>query len=151
MRSIRRRDFLHLMAGSFLAGTEAFAKSDRPADPGFFENWPDDNHCLQASLMMVLNTLGHNVSWDDVNAGTEYQDDLYTWSIQGAAMLAKRIPGVKLCSDFNYRRFAADGVAYLERRWRKEWFDVQQQHASPGFAREQKAASAFVANARQQK
>jgi hypothetical protein len=151
MRSILRRDFLALLGGSFFAaGTNGIVRAEGRVDPVFFGNYPDDNHCLQASLMMVLNTLDHPVQWDDVNAATEYQDGFYTWSIQGAAALAKYIPGVKLCSGFDYKRFATEGVAYLQRRWPRNWFEVQKEHASPGFVREQKAAAAFVASSSQQ-
>jgi hypothetical protein len=51
---------------------------------------------------------------------------------------------VIFCSTFDYARFAVEGGAYFKRTREPDWFRVQQQHASRGFAREQKAARAFL-------
>jgi hypothetical protein len=140
-----RRDFLFLFGSSFLCSSaETFSDTKKPIEPVFFANWPDNNHCLQASIMMALNTLGHPVRWADVNAATGYRDGLYTWSIQGAAVLARFIPGVMFYSTFDYARFAVEGEAYFKRTTEPDWFRVQQQHASRGFFREQMAAQMFL-------
>jgi hypothetical protein len=136
-----------LVVGGGIGLTWAVNEIAKPeqVDPLFFENWPDHNHCLQAALMIVLNTLGHTIRWSDVNEATEYQGHLYSWSIQGAAMLSKFIRGVKFYSNLDYNRFAAEGEAYLQSIWHPDWLEVQKGHASPGFIREQNAAKAFVA------
>lgn len=113
-------------------------------EPKFYKNWDDDNHCLQASVMMVLNTLNGAVDWNEVNDMTEYEDGLYSWSSAAAVMLAKRIAGVKLKSEFDYREFAINGEDYLKKHWVVEWFNKQKENASSGFQREQNFAKKLI-------
>lgn len=139
--------FALLFLGSTLVARPLVAEisESRRVDPVFFQNWPDDNHCLQASLMIVLNSLGHPVRWDDVNRGTGYEDRLYTWTITGAALLARFVKGVKLYAAIDYREFARQGELYLTRIWNPSYLALQKNNASVNFAKEQKAAQAFVA------
>jgi hypothetical protein len=113
-------------------------------DPVFFGNSEDDNHCLQAAVMIVLNSLGHNARWAEVEVATQYEKNLYSWTVQGAAAISKYIPGVKLISPLDYRQFAQDGAAYLRRFWRPEWFALQERKASKDFEKERNAAEVFL-------
>lgn len=114
-------------------------------EPKFYQNSEDDNHCLQASVMMVLNTLNGPVDWDEVNEMTRYEDGLYSWSSKAAVALAEYIEGIKLKSDFNFKEFAISGENYLEKAWDTEWLDKQREKASPGFKREQNFAKELIA------
>ena len=102
----------------------------------FFPNWPDDNHCLQAAIMMILNTNDHPISWEKVNKITQYEDGLYTWSPAGVISLSERITGVRMVSNLDYEQFAARGEDFLKESWSDDWFKSQQLHASKHFEKE---------------
>jgi hypothetical protein len=108
-----------------------------------FENF-DNNHCLQVSLMGVLTTLGHPVRQAEIDKATGWEKGLWTWTIPGAAVAAKFVPGVRLLSPFDFRRFADEGEAYLKTQWSPQRFRDQRAHASPNFAKEQQAAKQFM-------
>ncbi len=110
-------------------------------EPKFYKNLADNNHCLQAAVMIVLNTLGKEIEWDDVNRMTQYVEGLYSWAGFAALEIAKRISKTKLVSDLDYNRFAELGTEYLKTFWGPEWFELQKQKASPGFERERQMAS----------
>jgi hypothetical protein len=113
-------------------------------EPHFYQNWKDNNHCLQASVMMVLNTLSIPVGWEDVNNMTQYEDDLYSWDSIVAVELAKYIPGVKLISELDYREFIQSGIGYLKGYWDISWFEIQQKKSSTGFKKEQDSAKILL-------
>jgi len=117
-------------------------------EPKFYQNLKDDNHCLQASIMMVLNTLNINVSWDEVNEMTDYENNLYSWTPRTTVALAERIPGTKLVSGMDYRQFAARGEQYFKEcnKNNPKWFELQKKHASANFKKEQIAAKEIVDN-----
>lgn len=108
--------------------------------PKFYSNLPDNNHCLQASLMIVLNTLADRITWNKINKLTGYQDGLYSWSVVGAQVLVDRVPGTKFIScGLNYSQFAEKGDKYLKSILPPKWYQLQKGHASPNFSHEQKA------------
>ncbi|MBI3305255.1 hypothetical protein HYZ80_02970 [Candidatus Parcubacteria bacterium] len=102
-------------------------------------------HCLQAAVMMMLNTLDGPVSWEEVNAMTKYEEGKYSWTPVAAVALAERIPGVKMMSNLDYHQLADRGEEYLREYWNPAWYQDQKQYASAGFAREQQFAKALVA------
>lgn len=115
-------------------------------EPKFYKNWKDDNHCLQAAVMMVLNTLDGPVKWEEVNKATRYENGLYTWTIAGVLALAERISGIIFYSTMDYQQFAERGEEYLREYWENspEWFKLQEQHASLGFSKEQSIAKELI-------
>jgi len=115
-------------------------------EPKFYKNWKDDNHCLQASVMMVLNTLNGETNWDEVNKITQYQDGLYSWIPVAAVVLAERIAGVKLFGRMDYKQFAERGEEYYREHNSEDpnWFELQKSHASPGFQKEQQASQILI-------
>jgi len=101
---------------------------------------------MQASIMIVLNTLVGKTPFAEVNRLTEYKDNLYSWTVVGARVLAEKIPGTKLItSGMDNRNFAKEGEAYLKTIWGQEWYDLQKRYASPNFSKEQDAAKKLVA------
>lgn len=114
--------------------------------PKFYPNYSDNNHCLQAALMMILNTLIGKTSWTIVNKETKYDKSLYSWTIIGAKVLSDRIKGITLVSTLDYNKFANEGEEFLKSYWRDhiDWYSLQKQHASLGFKKEQKAAQDFL-------
>lgn len=120
-------------------------KSKLPEEePKFYQNWEDDNHCLQAAVMMVLNTLDGEVTWDEINRITDYEKDLYSWVPRAVVALAERIPGAKLISAMDYEQFAERGEVYLKEFMSSEWFEAQKKNASVGFQKEQNAAQELI-------
>ena len=114
--------------------------------PVFYSNKPDDNHCLQASLLIVLNSLGYSVSWKEINRLTSYDSRYYSWTITAASIISQYIPKAKFMTRIDYRKFADQGEQYLKQIWDENWFNTQQSHASPGFIREQNFAKNFKGN-----
>jgi hypothetical protein len=114
--------------------------------PKFYSNWQDNNHCLQASVMMVLDTITGKASWRDVNATTQYQDNFWSWMPAAAVALADRIKGIKYYSVVDYQQFVERGEEYFKKlnASRPEWFEAQKQHASPNFIKEREVAAAML-------
>lgn len=111
-------------------------------NPQFFENWPDNNHCLQASVKMALASLGKQLSWEEINRITDYADNLYSWTPRTVVSLASIIPEILLISSLDYCEFAKTGEKYYKNLLKDNpsWFETQRQCASPKFLKEQKAA-----------
>lgn len=114
----------------------------------FQSNWPDDNHCMQACVKMVLDSLFKKTSWDKVNEMTHYQDSLYSWTPAGAVAINERISGVRMISTLDYQSFADRGEDYLKELWREDqkWFERQKKMATLGFKRERKDAQYLLSH-----
>lgn len=92
----------------------------------FFES-PDNNHCLQACLKMVLKHLmpEKEFSYSDLNKISKHIPDKWTW--QGASLLYL----TDLCfqvvniENLNYKLFAKKGGEYLKTIWAPEVFEAQ--------------------------
>jgi hypothetical protein len=112
--------------------------------PVFHANWPDNNHCLQATALMALNTLGIEATWSQINDATSYDRNLYTWAVGVAVVIAEHIPGTHFVSEWYYDQFSAQGEPYLAANWGTAWFKQQKEHASADFAKERGWADAAV-------
>ena len=114
--------------------------------PKFYPNLADNNHCLQAAVMMVLRTINGKASWDDVNAVTQYENGSWSWVSAAALALADQIEGVKYYSVVDYEQFIKRGEEYFKQLndSEPEWFEVQKEHASPGFNKERRIASELL-------
>ncbi|HWZ82459.1 MAG TPA: hypothetical protein VNW47_07540 [Terriglobales bacterium] len=115
--------------------------------PPFFGNKPDDNHCVQAAVLIVLNTLGFNKGWRFVEECTGYEDRRWTWYPTAAVAMNHLVPGTKVISTMDYRQFAARGEEFFREHNINQpgWFDIQKEHASEGFRNEQTAAKTLIA------
>jgi hypothetical protein len=111
--------------------------------PVFFANQPDDNHCLQASMLMVFKSLGIPMSWAKINKLTQYDERYYSWTIVAATLISQAIPGTKFITPLDYKKFAKEGKKYLQSIWSEKWYESQKAHASPNFKREQQFAKEF--------
>jgi hypothetical protein len=113
--------------------------------PKFYSNLEDNNHCMQASMLIVLNSLHNNVSWKEINKLTDYDNRYYSWSTVGANALNDRIPGTLIISSgLDYKKFAEEGEEYLKKVMSPAWYKLQKAHASPNFSKEQKEAIKIV-------
>jgi len=113
--------------------------------PKFYIN-SDNNHCLQCCARMVHDSiLSQSLGESDVDADTEYDSSLWTWTIAGAQFLAQRLNGVKTINGgFNYQNFVDGGEAYLKRIWPVERLESQKAHASANFEKEIRLAKKFL-------
>lgn len=108
--------------------------------PKFYQNQPDNNHCLQATVMMALNTIDSPITWEEVDQITQYEEGLYSWPASAVVALSNKIPNTRIISDMDYVRFAEEGEEYLKEYFHPDWFNLQKSKASPGFQKEQSAA-----------
>lgn len=88
----------------------------------FFENTPDDTHCFQASLKMVM---GHflperDFTWEELEAITAKVERLWTWPLAGLVWLAQNGFDVKNIEVFDYDRFIEVGAQYMFERHGEE-------------------------------
>lgn len=113
--------------------------------PPLVENF-DNNHCLQACMLMSLNALTQPSSIDEIDKLTNYDKDLYTWTIVGASVLQEKLPGVKIYSNLDYEEFAARGDVYLKDYWNLGEYQHQRSKASFSFLKEQNAAKQFLSS-----
>lgn len=111
----------------------------------FIRNQDDDNHCLQASLMMAASAVGHPISWVEVDQLSSYDANYYTWAPTVIEPFSKVVPGSKLISSIDYQAFSEHGESYLKQSWSLDWFTLQQNHSSPNFKKEQEAAKYAIA------
>lgn len=88
-------------------------------DVPYFRNTPDDTHCFQASLRMVLKYFWPNrgFSWDELDAITAKQKDLWTWPMAGLTWLKSNNFDVVDIEDFDYAKFLAAPEEYLTHKF----------------------------------
>lgn len=117
--------------------------------PKFYKN-TDNNHCLQCCVRMVHDSVLPKQNWVDeekIDCITEYEPQLYTWTISGAMFLAQKLNGVKIINGgFDYRKFSLKKKRYLEEVWKLDRLRIQESKASSGFEKESKQAQRFLEN-----
>lgn len=84
----------------------------------FFPN-PDDTHCYQCCLKMVLNYFYPNreYSWNDLDKLTGKRSWKWTWSLLGMIQMQKQGFDVRYWDPFDYQKFADKGEMYLIERY----------------------------------
>lgn len=113
--------------------------------PKFYPNF-DNNHCLQACCMMLLNSYFLPVSWKEIDHLTQYDPKLYTWTLYGVSALVSKVDPNKLFfyTGLDLKSFSNDGESYLAEYWSTKWYRLQKAHASPRFIKEQLVAKLIV-------
>ena len=96
-----------------------------------FYSSPDDTHCFQAVLKMILAYFlpGRSYTWADLETISAKKERLWTWPT--AAVIALREMGfdVVLIEDFDYERFAERGEDYVLEHYGGEVGRVQIDHS----------------------
>ncbi len=84
-------------------------------DVPFYSNTPDDTHCFQASLRMVVKYFWpvEEYTWKELELITAKAAGLWTWPTAGMLWLQKKGAQVVSIESFNYETFSQDGGAYL--------------------------------------
>lgn len=97
----------------------------------FYENTPDDTHCVQACYRMVLKYYSpeNDYSWQQLDEITAKQPGMWTWPMAGLCWFAGNDYEVVYIEDFDYLRFKNEGEAYLVERYGKEIAREQAEHS----------------------
>ncbi|MEK7070517.1 MAG: C39 family peptidase, partial [Patescibacteria group bacterium] len=87
----------------------------------FFEN-PDNTHCYQASLRMVLKYFlpKKDFSWEELEKLTAKEEGYWTWPYKGTINLHKMGFKIVEMNIFNIERFVKEGVNYLIEKYGKD-------------------------------
>jgi hypothetical protein len=112
--------------------------------PVFRTNTPDDLHCVEACVAMILETVdpAKTYSLEDLARIAGKIKGGWTWPMRLIVWLADQ--GFEIISEvgFDYPAFAADGALYLERAFGNEVARTQVAHAD--IDAERKAVPAFL-------
>ncbi|MGH7246254.1 MAG: C39 family peptidase, partial [Candidatus Levyibacteriota bacterium] len=97
----------------------------------FYSNTPDDTHCWQASLRMVMKYFKpkEEYSWEEMDKITEKIGELWTWPIAGLLYMADKGYLVKVIEAFDYKRFIEEGSKYIYQEFGEEVANAQEKHA----------------------
>ncbi len=109
----------------------------------FFAN-PDDTHCFQASIRMVLKYFNPNVNydWDALDKLTGKKEGLWTWPLYAMIQLEEDGFDVINIEDFDYDRFSKEGEPYVMERFGQEVGAAQIENSD--IAYEMKNAELFL-------
>ena len=97
----------------------------------FFSNSPDDSHCFQDALKMVLKYFlpEKDFTWKELEQVTAKGDGLWTWPLAGMVWLSKNGFDVLDLEVFDYSRFMTEGESYLLEFYGREAGHEQIQHS----------------------
>jgi hypothetical protein len=115
----------------------------------FFSNQPDDIHCFQASIKMILKYFlpNRDFSWEELekmSAITSKKDDPVTWTQPMLLHLAELGFEVALVEEFDAEAFITEGEGYLRRAYSKE--NAEWQIARTDIPQEQEAYRKLLGN-----
>ena len=92
----------------------------------FFANTPDDSHCFQAVLKMVISHFWPHEEYDWATLDTiTARVAPYTWPTAGTLWALKRGLCVNVIESFDHRRFSTEGYRYLLNEFGPEVADDQ--------------------------
>mgnify|MGYP001582557982 CR=1 FL=1 len=109
----------------------------------FFSNTPDNYHCFQAALRIVLAYYlpDREYNWQELDEITAHTAD-YTWPLAGLLHCVESGLKVENIEPFDYQRFMIEGYSYLEELLGREVADIQKAHSN--LEQERKLAAEFV-------
>jgi len=110
----------------------------------FYPNTPDDTHCFQAAIRMVLKYFlpEKEFSWQQLEKMTAKKKDKWTWSMRGMLNLKKMGFDIVNMEDFDYIRFSKEGGKYLIEKFGKEVGEAQIKNSD--IPQEMKIAKEFI-------
>lgn len=110
----------------------------------FYGNTPDNTHCYQAALKMILKYFlpEKEFSWEELETITAKVEGLWTWPI--ASMLWLEQQGFQLINieDFDYHQFIEKGGQYLIDEYGEEVGNSQIAHSD--IVQEQKLSQELI-------
>lgn len=110
----------------------------------FYSNTPDNMHCLQAVIRMVLKYFlsEREFSWKQLDKMTAKKKDRWTWSMWVMLNLKKMGFDIVNMEDFDYERFSKEGGKYLIEKYGREVGEAQIKNSD--IPQEMKIAKEFV-------
>lgn len=110
----------------------------------FYGNTPDNTHCFQASLKMLLKYYfpDEDYSWEQLEKISAKVEGLWTWPMAGLLWIAEKGVEVNVVWKFDFDAFIANGGDYLIERYGKTVGEAQIIHSD--LAQEQKITEEFV-------
>ncbi len=93
----------------------------------FYENTPDNTHCFQAALRMVLKYFlpDKDYAWEELEVITAKKKDGWTWPIAAMIWLSKNGFEIKDIELFDYQEFSKTGKKYLAEKFGTEVAEAQ--------------------------
>ena len=91
----------------------------------FYQNLPDDLHCFQAALKIVLSRYfpEREFSFAFIDKVTGFKKGQFTQDSKGLLWLVQMGFALVRVSDFDDKRFVREGEKYLKWYWRPEIFE----------------------------
>ena len=110
----------------------------------FFSNTPDNFHCFQAALRMVLAYYlpARPYNWEELDRVTAHTAN-YTWPSAGLRHCGSLGFNLRVIEDFDYQRFCEEGYGYLFELSGKEV--AEDQRTNSDLAQEMRCAKELVA------
>ena len=99
-----------------------------------FENTPDNTHCFQASLKMILKYFlpERDFSFEELDRITAKREGLWTWPFAGVLWMQENGFEVKNIDSFDIQRFIEEGGQYIIDEYGKEVGDAQIKNSDIG-------------------
>ncbi|NIM47131.1 MAG: hypothetical protein GTN40_03165 [Candidatus Aenigmarchaeota archaeon] len=83
---------------------------------------PDDTHCFQACLKMVLKYFfpEKDFTYEELDKISDKPKDKWTWCCAAAIQIKKMGLKIKIYSNFDYNEFTKTGANYIRKKYDKE-------------------------------
>lgn len=114
--------------------------------PLFCPNTPDNTHCFQACIKMLLKEYfpSEEYSWNELEQKTAKVEGLWTWPMAGLLWLSQKEIEVKVIWKFKFESFIQQGGDYLIERYGERVGNEQIAHSN--IEQERHYASEFIKN-----
>jgi ABC-type bacteriocin/lantibiotic exporter with double-glycine peptidase domain len=98
----------------------------------FYSNTPDNTHCFQACLKMILKYFlpNRDFSWKELDKMSAKEKGLWTWPTAAILTLKKLGFDVIMIKTFDYERFIKEGKKYLLEKYGEEIAEAQVKHSN---------------------
>ena len=105
--------------------------SGKPKTIPFFENSPDNLHCLQSCVKSLLSLYFPDRVFDDNEIDEKtIQEGWWTWLPPAVVWLHELGLDVRLYSSFDYRRFSQEGESYMKEFKTEEMYLKEKQNGA---------------------
>lgn len=107
----------------------------------FFSNTPDNTHCFQSAIRMVLKYFfpQEKYSWKELDRISAKIEGKWTWPMAGVLWLQEKELSIRVYTTFDYELFSKKGETYLIKEYGEEIANEQVSHSKLtqelGFAR----------------
>lgn len=110
----------------------------------FFSNTPDDTHCFQAVLKMVLKYFqpDRDYSFEELDKFSDKVPNMWTWATRTLINMQKMGFDLINMESFDYLAFSKNGKNYIENKFGQEMAIAQEQNSN--LQKEMIDASEFV-------